>query len=52
MPLRKIAAAAGSEAMKESGPDPIEVWGRRIGRTLAVLAALVLLAYLWLTGLH
>lgn len=31
--------------------DPIEVWGRRIGRILAVLAGIVLAAYLILTYL-
>lgn len=32
--------------------DPIEVWGRRIGRALAVLACIVLAAYLILTYLR
>jgi hypothetical protein len=32
--------------------DPMEVWGRRIGRSLAVLACIVLAAYLILTYLR
>ncbi|WP_414593339.1 hypothetical protein [Ancylobacter sp. G4_0304] len=32
--------------------DPMEVWGRRIGRSLAVIAALVLVYYLFLTYLR
>ncbi|WP_281063256.1 hypothetical protein [Ancylobacter gelatini] len=32
--------------------DPMEVWGRRIGRSLAVIAALVLVYYLFSTYLR
>jgi hypothetical protein len=32
--------------------DPMEVWGRRIGRSLAVVACIVLAAYLLLTYLR
>ncbi len=31
----------------KSRADPIERWGRRIGRTLGFVAALALAAYLW-----
>lgn len=32
--------------------DPIEVWGRRIGRSLAVVTCIVLATYLILTYLR
>lgn len=32
--------------------DPIEIWGQRIGRGLAIVAGLGLAAYLVLTYLH
>ena len=32
--------------------DPVEVWGRRIGRSLAVVACIVLAAYLIFTYLR
>ena len=35
--------------MPENETDPIEIWGRRIGRALAVLAILGLGLYLWAT---
>jgi hypothetical protein len=33
-------------------PDPAEVWGRRIGRALAVIAFIALCAYLYVTYLR
>jgi hypothetical protein len=32
--------------------DPIELWGRRIGRTLAVFAFVAFCIYLYLTYVH
>ena len=37
---------AGSGEPRDAAEDPIELWGRRIGRSLGYLIATVLLIYL------
>jgi hypothetical protein len=41
-------ASRGEEAMR----DPIEVWGRRIGRTASIVAFIGLCVYLYVTYLR
>jgi hypothetical protein len=44
---------AGADAVGPDGArDPIELWGRRIGRALSLLAVIVLSIYLYLTYLR
>lgn len=38
-------------ADRDAADDPVELWGRRIGRALAVLAAIVLAVYFVVTYL-
>jgi hypothetical protein len=40
---------AGADAHQDSPDDPIELWGRRIGRALSAIAFVVLAIYLYLT---
>ncbi|MBV9636607.1 MAG: hypothetical protein JOZ40_18460, partial [Methylobacteriaceae bacterium] len=43
--FRRAAAsrrASGDGARERAGPDPIEAWGRRVGRALGLLAAILL----------
>jgi hypothetical protein len=44
---------AGADAVGPGGThDPIELWGRRVGRALSLLAVIALSIYLYLTYLH
>jgi hypothetical protein len=44
---------AGADAVGPDGArDPIELWGRRIGRALSLLVVIVLSIYLYLTYLR
>ncbi len=46
---------AAKDAVREAGSgetDAIEVWGRRIGRSLSLIGVIVLAVYLFLTYLH
>jgi hypothetical protein len=44
---------AGADAVGPDGThDPIELWGRRIGRALSLLAVIALSIYLYLTYLR
>jgi hypothetical protein len=44
---------AGTDAVGADGAvDPIELWGRRIGRALSLLAVIALSIYLYLTYLR
>jgi len=44
--------AAADAAGPEGTHDPIELWGRRIGRALSLLAVIALSIYLYLTYLR
>ena len=51
-----LTSALAQEARRAAGPDtdaddPLDLWGRRIGRALSVAAFLALLVYLWMTYL-
>lgn len=39
----------GRDADPSAPPDPIEMWGRRIGRTLSLIACIGLGIYLYMT---
>jgi hypothetical protein len=44
---------AAADAIRSDGArDPIELWGRRIGRALSLLAVIALAIYLYLTYLR
>jgi ferric-dicitrate binding protein FerR (iron transport regulator) len=43
---------AAAEAPREAPGDPIELWGRRIGRTLSAIVFVGLAIYLYLTYLR
>jgi hypothetical protein len=50
---RTAAHFAGADAVGPDGTaDPIELWGRRIGRTLGLLAVIGLSLYLYWTYLR
>ena len=40
---------AGSGGPRDAAEDPIELWGRRIGRSLGYMIAIILLLYLLAT---
>jgi hypothetical protein len=44
--------AAADAAGPDGARDPIELWGRRIGRALSLIAVIVLSIYLYLTYLR
>ncbi|MDF2996768.1 MAG: hypothetical protein K0R27_2405 [Xanthobacteraceae bacterium] len=46
-----VSRMAGDPHLFPPEDDPVEVWGRRIGRALAVVAGIVLVAYLMFTYL-
>jgi hypothetical protein len=52
--LTSSLAQEGRHAAERSADigDPIELWGRRIGRALSIAAFGALLAYLWATYLR
>jgi hypothetical protein len=52
--LTSSLAQAGERTAERSADadDPIELWGRRIGRALSVAAFGALLAYFWVTYLR
>jgi hypothetical protein len=52
--LTSSLAQAGERAAERGADanDPIELWGRRIGRALSIAAFGALLAYLWATYLR
>jgi hypothetical protein len=43
---------AARDAMTEGAADPAELWGRRIGRALSVIAFVALCIYLYVTYLR
>jgi hypothetical protein len=50
---RAVRHFAAADAVGPDGAgDPIELWGRRIGRALSLLAVIALSIYLYLTYLH
>jgi hypothetical protein len=44
--------AAADAVGPDGARDPIELWGRRIGRALSLIAVIALAAYLYLTYLR
>jgi hypothetical protein len=51
--VRAARHFAGSDAAGPDGAvDPVELWGRRIGRALSLLAVIGLSVYLYLTYLR
>jgi hypothetical protein len=50
---RAVRHFAAADAVGPDGTrDPIELWGRRIGRALSLLAVIALSLYLYFTYLH
>jgi hypothetical protein len=51
--VRAARHFAGSDAVAPDGTaDPVELWGRRIGRALSLLAVIALSIYLYWTYLR
>lgn len=50
---RTVRHFAAADAIDPDGTrDPIELWGRRVGRALSLLAVIALSIYLYFTYLH